>query len=154
MNRASCSPLAAQAGKRSVVVCQSCVAIVIFCDLRCTCNLLCENGCAFTRNRYEERVRSMQHVPTLVTDFLLFFHFSTYHDFSLCIVNIFRLEIGARFCLISRTTIFCLLTLQLICISTTRLGFTVNCIKWVLLKFSIDELIWNHLLIFSITTLI
>jgi len=47
--------------------------------------------------KYEERVRSMQNVPSLVTDFLLFFPFSTYHDFSRCSVNIFRLEIGASF---------------------------------------------------------
>jgi hypothetical protein len=46
------------------------------------------------------------------------------------------------------------LTLQLICISTARFGFKINCIKWVLLKFSIDELIWNHLLTLSITILI
>jgi len=47
--------------------------------------------------KYEERVRSMQNVPSLVAEFLLYFPFSTYHDFSRCIVNIFRLEIGASF---------------------------------------------------------
>jgi len=36
-------------------------------------------------------------VPSLVTDFLLFFPFSTYHDFLPCSVNIFRLEICASF---------------------------------------------------------
>jgi hypothetical protein len=69
----------------------------LLCDLRCTCNLWCENGCAFIRNYYEERVRSMQNVPSLVTDFLLFFPLSLYHDFSRCTVNIFRLQIGASF---------------------------------------------------------
>jgi len=45
----------------------------------------------------------MQNVPSLVTDFLLFFRFSTYHDFLPSSVNIFRLEIDASFFLILRT---------------------------------------------------
>ena len=37
---------------------------------------------------------------------MLAFFNTTYHDFLRCIVNIFRVEIGASFFLIPRTTIF------------------------------------------------
>ena len=68
----------------------TCVVLVIFCR-----KMVAHLEEIVTK--YEERVRSMQNVPSLVTDFLLFLSFSTYHDFLPSTVNIFRLDIGASF---------------------------------------------------------
>jgi len=61
---------------------------------------------AFFNTTYHDFLRCIVNIFRLEIGASFFFN-TTYHDFLRCIVNIFRLEIGASFFLIPRTTNFC-----------------------------------------------